>query len=90
MDDLEQRRKRLIFRGQRRGTSEADALIGGCAIKFANTLTEEQLGRFEAILDRNDPDVMAWIAGQQPVPPEFDNDIMEMLIAFRQSRIDLG
>jgi antitoxin CptB len=42
-------------------------------------LSAQQLDRFEALLECSDPDLMAWISGAEPVPPDCDHDVMKLL-----------
>lgn len=77
--DLETRRKRVRFRCWRRGSREADLLLGGFAERHLASLDEAQLARLEALLDQEDPDIWAWAVGSAPVPPEFDHDVMALL-----------
>ena len=84
-DDLVRRRKRVRFRSLRRGTREGDFIIGGFAKRHADDLSPEQLDRFEALLEKNDPEVMAWITGTKPVPAEWDNDVMHLLQDFKNT-----
>ncbi len=84
-DDLSRQRKRVRFRSRRRGTREGDFIIGGFAERYADGLNAEQLDRFEALLEQNDPEVMAWITGAKPVPAEWDNDVMHLLQDFKNT-----
>ena len=84
-DDLEWRRKRVRFRSRRRGTREGDFIVGGFAERYADELSADQLDRFEALLEKNDPEVMAWITGAKPVPEEWDNDVMHLLQDFKNT-----
>lgn len=84
-DDLARRRKRLLFRSIRRGMRESDFILGGCARRHVDGMSAEQLDRFEALLERNDPELMAWISGAQPVPAEWDNDVMILLKNFKNT-----
>lgn len=79
------RRKRLLFRSLRRGTKESDLVIGGFAKAHLEAMNEAQLERFEALLERSDPEVLGWVIGRQPVPAEFDTDVMAMLMAFKHA-----
>ena len=79
------RRKRLLFRSLRRGTKESDMVIGGFAKAHLEAMNEAQLERFEALLERSDPEVLGWVIGRQPVPAEFDTDVMAMLMAFKHA-----
>jgi antitoxin CptB len=68
----EARRKRLLFRAQRRGFKEVDLIFGTFAEREVATLDETGLDALEALLDAPDQDVFAWLKGELPVPPEFD------------------
>ena len=76
---LDARRKRILFRSLRRGTKESDLVIGGFARSALEDLDGAQLDALEALLDRPDPEVLGWVIGLRPVPPEFDTDVMAML-----------
>jgi len=70
----ETRRKRLLFRAQRRGFKEVDLIFGAFAAEALATMSEQALDEFEALLAAPDKDVFLWLQGQAPVPPEFDNE----------------
>ena len=87
-ESLDQRRKRLMFRAVRRGTRESDAVVGGFAQRYLEGMDETQLARFEALLERNDPELLGWVTGLHPVPPEFDHDVMALLKEFKNTLSD--
>ncbi len=87
-EDLDIQRKRLHFRSFRRGTKESDLVIGGFAEANLGTMDASQLDRFEALLERNDPEVLAWIVGLAEPPVEFDNEVLEALRHFKNSMPD--
>ena len=70
----EVRRKRLLFRAQRRGFKEVDLIFGAFAAEALSTMTEAALDEFEALLAAPDKDVFLWLQDQAPVPPEYDNE----------------
>ena len=84
MDDLDKQRKRLHFRSVRRGTKESDLVIGGFAEANLSQMGARQLDRFEALLERNDPEVLAWIVGLTDPPTEFDNEVLDALRQFKK------
>lgn len=84
-DGLDPKRKRLLFRALRRGTRESDKVIGGFAETHLRNLDDNQLDRFAALLDRNDPEVLRWVMGLEPVPAEFDHDVMTLLKTFKST-----
>jgi antitoxin CptB len=72
----ENRRKRLLFRAQRRGFKEVDLIFGAYADACLAGLDEAGLDQFEALLLAPDQDVYAWLRGAVPVPPEYDNPVL--------------
>ena len=77
----EARRKRLLFRAQRRGFKEVDLIFGAYAEAQLPRLDEAGLDQFEALLHAPDQDVYAWLRGHTPVPPEYDNPVFAGLCA---------
>lgn len=87
MTDLEQggsslnRRKRLLFRAQRRGFKEVDLIFGQYADDHLFALDEAGLDQFEALLSAPDQDVYAWLRGAEAVPADYDNAVFAGLKA---------
>ena len=77
----ENRRKRLLFRAQRRGFKEVDLIFGAFAAEFLPQLTDTELDQFEALLTAPDQEVYAWLRGAEPVPAEYDNPVFAGLKA---------
>lgn len=88
-DDSEaHRRKRLLFQSAHRGTKEADLIIGGFARAHMAAMSTETFEKFEALLKESDPDIMAWIGGQQRPPVEHDNDVLKSIIKFKYTLLN--
>ena len=82
MPDLltfEGRKQRAKFRAWHRGTREADYMIGGFFDRYHADWGEEELAWFEALLEEDDVDVMAWALKTQPAPPRFEGDLMRAM-----------
>jgi antitoxin CptB len=77
----ENRRKRLLFRAQRRGFKEVDLIFGAYAENALAGLDEAGLDQFEALLAAPDQEVYAWLRGAVPVPPGYDNPVFAGLKA---------
>ena len=73
------RLRRLHFRAWHRGTKEADLLIGGFFDTFSGGWSAEETDWFEALLEEQDVDIMAWAIGTQPVPTRWTGPMMERL-----------
>jgi len=80
------RRKRLLFRSWHRGTREADLILGRFADEHLAGFDEAQLDRYEALLDRADPDIFAWVSGGTVPPLEHNHDVTRLLLAFSSTR----
>lgn len=78
----EERRKRLVHRSRYRGVKESDLLFGHFAATYLPLLNDDQLDRYEALLGESDQDILAWIYGRVPVPPQHDNEVFAMLRRF--------
>ncbi len=79
------RLRRLRFRSAHRGCKELDIVFGRFAATWLGRLSDEQLGRYEALLDVEDPLVLAWLIGGDSPPPDHDNDVLALLLATARS-----
>lgn len=62
----------------RRGMKELDVLLQGYLERhYANASPEEQW-TFLRLLEREDPDIWAWVVGQTAPPPPFAHVIAEL------------
>lgn len=64
----ETRLKRLTMRSWRRGMREMDIVLGPYADARLAAMDGTALDAWEALLDENDQDLLAWILGQQAAP----------------------
>lgn len=82
VESLTPRAKRLIYRSWHRGTKEMDLLLGRFADTYIPEFNEAQLDQYEDLLELNDPDLYNWYTGQVAMPEEFQNEVMELFLAF--------
>ncbi len=59
------------FRAWHRGTREADYMIGGFFDRYSGDWAEADLVWFEALLEEDDVDIMAWALGTAAIPKRF-------------------
>src|SRR5208283_4182937 len=78
---LDARRRRILFRAWRRGMREMDLVMGQFADRNLPGMDEAELGEFERLLDVADPQLLAWITGDEPTPPNFDTPLFARLRA---------
>ena len=77
--DTQSRLKRLQFRAWHRGTREADFMIGGFFDRYASAWNEAEIAWFEALIEEDDVDIMAWALGTLDVPEEYRGVQMELM-----------
>ena len=77
--DRDTRLKRLRFRAWHRGTREADLLIGGFFDSAGAGWNDAEIDLFEALLEEQDVDIMAWAIGTDICPARYEGPIMEAL-----------
>lgn len=61
----------LKYRAWHRGTREADYMLGGFFDRYHAGWSDGELAWFEALLEEDDVDVMAWALGNAEVPARF-------------------
>ena len=69
----------LKFRAWHRGTREADYMIGGFFDRYHATWGEAEVAWFEALIEEDDVDIMAWALGTLDVPEEYRGAQMELM-----------
>ncbi len=82
----EARRKRLLFRAQRRGFKEVDLIFGTFAAAELARLSGAELDQFEALLVAPDQDVYDWLRGNASVPANFDTPLFARMKALCNRR----
>ena len=77
--DHETRLKRLKFRAEHRGTREADMMVGGFFARFSAGWSAADCDWFEAFIEEQDVDIMAWAMGVEAVPARWQGAMMTAL-----------
>ncbi|HEX4736241.1 MAG TPA: succinate dehydrogenase assembly factor 2 [Allosphingosinicella sp.] len=77
--DRDARLKRLRFRAWHRGTREADLLIGGFFDAHGAGWDAVEMTWFEALLEEQDVDIMAWAIGTAAPPERYRGEMMGRL-----------
>lgn len=71
------RLKRLKFRAWHRGTREADTLVGSFFDSGSTSWSDAELLWFEAFLEEQDVDIVAWAFRSAPVPGRLAGPMMD-------------
>jgi antitoxin CptB len=81
-DGIDVRRRRLLFRSWHRGLREMDLIMGLFADACLSDLNDAELRDYEQLIEVPDPDLYAWISGEQPAPGHYDTGVFRRLLAF--------
>jgi antitoxin CptB len=84
-DGLDLRRRKLLFRAWHRGMRETDLIMGRFADRTIATLSDPELTEFERLIDVLDRDLLAWVTGEQDVPPDYDTPLFRRMREFHRS-----
>ena len=71
--------KRLAWRAHHRGTREADMLVGGFFDAHHQQWGSLERAQFEAMLEEQDVDIMAWAHGTAEAPGRFAGPMITAL-----------
>ena len=80
-EGLDPRRRRVLFRAWHRGTKENDLICGRFADAELPSMSDADLGVFEALMEVPDRDIFAWVTGKSPVPANYDTAVFRRLVA---------
>jgi len=80
---LDDRRKRLLFRCWHRGTREMDLILGRFADAEIASLSDDELGQFEQLIEVPDPDLYAALTGSAPLAAQHASRLFDRIKAFR-------
>lgn len=78
MDQIEKQRKRLRIRAWRRGTKEADLILGRYANLMLPTMEVTELSLFESLLEEPDVAIYDWICGRAHPPVQYQELIVKI------------
>lgn len=84
-EELDHRRKRLLYQAGHRGTQESDLIVGGFARAHLADFDGTALDQFEALIAFPDADLMDWIADRSEPPPAHSNPVLDLMIKFKNS-----
>jgi antitoxin CptB len=79
--DLDERRRKILFRAWRRGIREMDLVMGQFADVNLPALSDAEVDEFERLLEIPDPRILAWVIGSEVIPVEHDTPLFARLCA---------
>jgi antitoxin CptB len=80
--DLDERRKRILFRAWRRGIREMDLILGRFADAEIGAMSNGDLAEFERLIEVPDRDLYLWISGEVEAPANYDTPLFQRVKIF--------
>jgi antitoxin CptB len=84
-EELDPRRRRIVYRAWHRGFREMDLIMGSFCDAVIVELSEPDVAIFEELIDAEDHDLYAWITGAAPVPTQYDTELYRRLRDYHSS-----
>ena len=81
-ENIEEKRKRLVFRSWHRGTREIDLILGRFADAHLAEFSAEQLAEYDEFLSNSDPDIFNWISAKESVPANKNSELISEIMKF--------
>ncbi|ABM45411.1 hypothetical protein X471_00252 [Bartonella bacilliformis str. Heidi Mejia] len=80
---LDIRRRRLIFRAWHRGIREMDLVFGPYVDAHISKMSDKAISELEYIMSFEDRDLLTWITGEAITPPKVDTPLFRDVINYR-------
>jgi len=81
-NNLEVRKKRILFRAWHRGTREMDLILGRFADATVGRLGEHDIALLEDLMEVPDNDLYDWITGAKETPAKYETALLKKLRSF--------
>ncbi|XP_013790231.1 succinate dehydrogenase assembly factor 2, mitochondrial-like [Limulus polyphemus] len=80
-EPLPLKRARLLYQSRKRGMLENGLILSTFAAKHLNSFDEQQLEQYDKLINlpSNDWDIYYWATEVKETPPEFKNEVMDLL-----------
>ncbi|NVJ70556.1 MAG: succinate dehydrogenase assembly factor 2 [Alphaproteobacteria bacterium] len=77
--NLEDRRRRLVFRAWHRGIKELDLIFGNFVEANKDGFSHEDCEWFETLFEEQDHEILGWVTKGINVPEKFQGPMMDRL-----------
>lgn len=85
--ELDIRKRKLVFRAWHRGIREMDLVLGQYVDAHVVEMDDETLTKMEFIMSFEDRDLLTWVTGEVPTPPDVNIPLFQDILDYR-TRMD--
>ena len=85
MINIDELKKKIIYRSNYRGTKEMDKLLGAFAKKYINDLSHDDLVKLEKLLDIDDSNLYKFLNGLETDVVIKKNNVTDLFKNFKYS-----
>ena len=83
MQNIDNLKKKILYRAEHRGTKEMDLLLSNFVKKYVNSLKESELYELESLLNIDDGVLYKWYLSKEKTTSIPDNSITKKLRKFK-------
>ena len=83
MKNIDNLKKKILYRSEHRGTKEMDLLLSNFVKKYVNFLNESELCELESLLNIDDEVLYKWYLNNEGITSVPDNSITKKLKEFK-------
>ena len=83
MKNIDNLKKKIIYRSEHRGTKEMDLLLSNFVKKYVNSLKESELYELESLLNIDDEVLYKWYLSKEKTTLVPENSITKKLKEFK-------
>lgn len=81
-NQLDVRRRRLVFRAWHRGIREMDIILGQYVDAHIVMMSDKMISELEYIMSFDDRDLLTWITGEIAPPSEIDGSLFRDIVNY--------
>ena len=84
---LDNRRKRILYRGWHRGMRELDLILGSYLDFHIASISDEKLDELEILLDIPDSELYNWLSGNVSIPAIWRDSLFTDILQFYKKQV---
>ena len=82
INNLSDKKKKLLFKCTHRGTKELDILLGNYVLKYIDVLNNKDIDHLNTILEFNDVDLFLILTKKKKIDKKMNKELINKIIKF--------